>query len=137
MTKYYLFNTQNGTCTGGYVYDLNQNFPTGPADVQGSTNSGSYVEILAFDVAVGATGAVGTYNISVEISAVNRVAGARWRLQRVNSSCVVQESSGYSAEYTTIGIKTDAIAFSPSWASGDILRLSIEALILLGLQLME
>lgn len=119
---YYLRDTTTAACGD---YDLSADQGT-PATLPISVGAASYSEVASFEIVVGAAGPTGTFGVSVDINAVVNVAGVRWRLQRVNSICEIQESSGYSAEYTTAGIKTDDIAFSPTWASGDILRLSVE-----------
>ena len=127
MATYYLRDTSVGGCADGSKgFDLSTDQGTPAGTVQATAGAASYSVILTFDVVVGAAGPTGTISVSVDINALSNIAGVRWNLQRVNSICEVQESSGYSAEYTTTGVKTDDISFSPTWATGDQLRLSVE-----------
>lgn len=128
VTRYYLRNTQTNGGTGGTVYDLLTAQGTG-ATLQSAAISGtSFTEVFRWQVGVPANVAPDTViPVSVNISAVSAsTLEVRWRIQRIDSSNVVQDSSGYSAAYNTTGTKTDNLSLSTTWNSGDRMALSME-----------
>lgn len=127
MAQLFLNDTFAESCADGTDgFDMTSVQGTGTPTTAVSVNSTTFTEDGTFDETVGTGGQTGDYDISVDISLIDVDTEARWRLQRLNSSCVVQESSGYSTIYNSFGIKTDTISFSPTWAAGDVLRLSLE-----------
>ena len=127
VTRHYLRNTQTNPGTGGTVYDL--------LEAQGSIaelifnrNGTSYAEIGRFQITLGTQVAGTSFPVSVDIDNIDVDLDVRWRVQRINSSDVVQDSSGYSSVYGTSGIKTDTLTLTTTWAAGDRLALSIEGI---------
>lgn len=127
-TKYYV-QTSNSytTCDAGQdPHDLTTSTPSSSTS-SGSTNSISFVEILAYDVYFASGMSTQTINCSIEASGISG-ASTEWkyRLQQVDpSGCSVTNSSSYSTTYTTTGIKTDSLSLTWTGSSG-ILRVSIE-----------
>lgn len=127
MAKLFLRDTSVESCadgSSGFDMDPTQGSPT--ADVSASVNSATFTEVLTWDETVGTNGKSGDYDLSVDVSTLSTDAEFRFRLQRLNAACAVQESSAYGPTFNTVGIKTATITFSPAWAANDVLRLSLE-----------
>ncbi len=127
----YMQNTQTQSGTGTYVRDLSlTQASAGIVQSQGNAST-ALTEVLAFTINYSSLTSVingNQFNVSVSqtLSSTNSV--ARFRLQRVNSSGIVQGSTGYSNQFNSSGTETATLIFSSSqtWASTDRLRLSIE-----------
>lgn len=126
VTYRYPSNTQTGPGTGGTIYDMASGFTISFPQNTGSTSSTSFVEMISWQVPMSASATTGSHPYSISINAVNANALVRFRLQRVNSSNAVQESSSYTASFNTTGIKTGTFTLSGTWNTGDRLRLSCE-----------
>ncbi len=127
MAKLFLRDTSVESCadgSSGFDMDPTQGSPT--ADVSASVNSATFTEVLTWDETVGTNGKSGDYDLSVDVSTLSTDAEFRFRLQRLNAACAVQESSAYGPTFNTVGIETATITFSPAWAANDVLRLSLE-----------
>lgn len=125
---YYLRNTNaDTTCDAANTpKDLSQTQGSGPNSQQSSqTGSTSFTEVMSFDIDVGADGATGDHTISIDVSAVDAKAEYRFRVQSVNASCSVVNSSAYSSTFNNTGIKTLGPT-NLTWGTADRLRLSIE-----------
>ena len=116
---YYLRDTTRSTCLGaGDDLDLNRTQGTLATWVSGNVSSTDTYEVVAtFDIDVrddGATPADGSHNVRVNCSALSSGATWRYRIEIVNSTtgCTVQQSSSYSTEYTTTGLKSEAMSFT-------------------------
>lgn len=128
--RVYLRNTQTNPGVGGVVRDLSPTQGGAGTVTTSNTSSSSFSERLAFTIdhadlpnAIGGT----SFNVSMNVSdGSSSLLRARFRLQRTNSSGVVQASSGYSGEFNTTGIKTSTFSLPLDWGPGDRLRLSLE-----------
>ncbi len=127
MAKYFLNTAQAESCSsGGMQVDMTTTQGTPTTRQSDTTTSEGFVVGLEYFVTVGAAGANGDYNVSVEIDAIDADTEVKWTIRRLNSSCVNQPSgSGESSVYTTPGVKTDTLTLSGhTWASGDVLTLT-------------
>jgi len=129
--KYYLRSQDtDATCDAGANdadYDLDAAVGSGPNGDQSSDyNNSTWVEAWTFDIDVssGVTKSTGDHSVSVEISAITAAPGVRWRIQEISSGCAVLNSSSYTGEYTSAGVKTDTLNLT--WSTGVRLRLSVE-----------
>lgn len=120
-------NLQTNVGTGGIVYNLANEVGTTATLLSGGVNSTTPTEVFSFQLQVGRiiTGTSFPTGLSINALTANG-AIVRWRIQRVNSANVVQASSAYSQNETTIGNKTATLTLSTTWADGDRLRMSIE-----------
>ena len=127
MAQHFLVNSSNEGCStgGGISLDMTPTIGTRNT-ITGKTNSATFVEILNLNVAVGVIGNVGEWRVSLDIINIDSGMEVRGRLQRLNSSCVIQESSVFSGEETAVGVRTNNIPWILIWATDDVLRLSIE-----------
>lgn len=123
--KYYLRNTQSGGGAGGSVYDLSDTQGSN-ATLSATIASNTFAEVLRFQFTLGSDLPEPGVPWSVSINAISANSEARWRIQRLNSSNTVQESSSYSSAENTTGTKTGSITFNASWASGDRVAISVE-----------
>ena len=128
MSKYFLNDSSAESCADGATgFDMTTTQGTPTTQITGNVSTdGVFTEEQTYDVTVGAGGISGDYDISLDVNNVSAAVLTRFRLQRLNSSCAVQESSSYSSEFLNTGTHTETISFSPTWAAGDVLRLSIE-----------
>ncbi len=117
--------TEPGT-DGTLVFDLSTTQGSPVSTLTGSLNDTVFTEVLRFQRTVDDTVAGTSFPTSINISSLSGTVDVRWRVQRINSSGVVQASSAYSATVSTSGIKTETLSLSTTWATGDRLALSIE-----------
>jgi hypothetical protein len=125
VVRHFLRDTQTNAGTGGIVYDLSTTVGTTAPLTSGIVTINTFAERLAWQIDVDDKVDTTSFPTSIEISALN-IVNYRWRIQRVNSSNVVQASSAYSATHNTTGIKTETLTLSTTWAVGDRLRFSLE-----------
>jgi hypothetical protein len=122
----FLKNTQTVSGTGGQVYDLDtvQGSPT--TLNTGLVSSFSFVKVLEFRYEI-IDPPPETIPVSVSINSVlSSNLEIRWRVVRFNSSNILQETSGYSNNYNSIGVKTDTLSLTASWSAGDFIALEME-----------
>lgn len=123
----YFRNTQTNVGTGGIIYDLSAVVGTGATLLSGPVNTTTPTEVFAFQLTVGTVITAPTIFTAISINAFTGNGPiVRWRIQRVNSSNVVQASSAYSQNETTTGNKTATLNLSTTWVASDRLRLSVE-----------
>ena len=129
----YLQNTVTQSGTGTFIKDLALTQGSSGTVISQGTTSGTFAEMLAFTRDINNLTAPisgNSFPVSVNVNAVSSAnLLARFRLQRVNSSGVVQASStSYSSTFNTNGTKSATFSFASvqTWASGDRIRLSIE-----------
>jgi hypothetical protein len=127
IIRHFARDTQTNDGTGGIIYDLSTDQGTSAILSTGGFTNTSYEEKLAWQITVDDKVNGTSFNTGVNINAIT-VTNYRWRLQRVNSSNVVQASSAYSSGFSTVGTPTALLTFSTTWNVGDRLRLSFEAL---------
>ncbi|MGN6531483.1 MAG: hypothetical protein ACTHK0_06995, partial [Ginsengibacter sp.] len=130
QTILYLKNTQTNPGTGGNVYDLSTTQGTGTLTViSGGNATTTLTEELAFTITNSPITA-NAFSVSINVSAAssNGNFNSQFRLQRVNSSGVVQASTNYSTQFSNTGIYSALLSFSTAqtWGATDRLRLSIE-----------
>lgn len=127
MATFFLNSSSAESCANGTTgFDCTTTQGT-PGTIQsGNVSDVTFIEVLTFDVTVGAAGETGDYDISVDVNTVSGTVNIRYRLQRLASGCSVQDSSSYATGFTDTGTHAATIAFSPTWSVGDVLRLSIE-----------
>jgi hypothetical protein len=125
VVRHFLRNTQTNAGTGGIVYDLSTTVGTTAPLSSGNVTINTFAERLAWQIDVDDKVDSTSFPTSIEITLLT-TADYRWRIQRVNSSNVVQASSAYSTTYNTTGIKTETLTLSTTWAVGDRLRFSLE-----------
>lgn len=128
-TTWYLRGTSAETCADGSTgFDSNTTQGADTTVTSGNENTGSWVELLTFDVTVGAAGPTSNaMDVSVLVGTANGDVDWRYRLQRLSSGCAAQESTGYSGTQRNAGTLTATLDCSSfSWSAGDVLRLSIE-----------
>jgi len=125
VVKHFLRNTQTNAGTGGTVYDLLTTVGTTSTLSSGNVNINTFAERLSWQITVDDKVDSTSFPTSIEILLLTS-ADYRWRIQRVNSSNVVQASSAYSATHNTTGIKTQTLTLSTTWAVGDRFRFSLE-----------
>lgn len=129
MAELFLNNTTAEACSpvlDGDKFDMTTTQGT-PATVAESTSATVFEEILQWNLTVGTAGVKGAYKISLNIASIDANCEFRFRLQRTNAACAVQESSKYSVIFNTSGIKQELILFEPAWSATDVLRFSLEA----------
>lgn len=131
MTDFFLRDVSDEACTptaDDRDLSATQGTDTSPVSSPNVTVEAFPNEVMTWNITVGAAGVDGEYTVLVDLAAVSSDTEVRWRLQRLNSSCVLQDSSGYSSVYTAAGAQSDALTLDTSgaWAAGDVLRLSIE-----------
>jgi hypothetical protein len=118
--------TEPGT-GGGSVWDLSETQGTPTTLGSGNVASGSYIEVMRWLRVVGATVGSTAIDTQVRVTAVSAsTLQYRWRVQRIDSSDVVQASSDYSSDQNTVGIKVASFILDTTWAAGDRLALSLE-----------
>jgi hypothetical protein len=122
-TDYYLRNNVSGES-----YPLSTTQGTGPNTITTSTNSTTtYAQVARFEVEVGSSIGSASIPYSINVTAVSSAQLLyQWRVQRANSSGVVQASSAYSTADNTTGVKTGTLTLDTSWSAGDKLVLSVE-----------
>jgi hypothetical protein len=126
LSRNFLRTTQTEPGTGGIVRDLSETQGT-PTTLGSGSVSGGFVEVLRWHRVVGTTVGSDSISTQVDVSAVSAsTLEYRWRVQRYNSSGVLQASSSYSAGHNTVGIKTSTFVLSTTWAADDRLALSLE-----------
>ena len=123
------------TGTGTNVYDLATAIGTAGTVTSYTDNPDAYTETLAFTIAAGNLPYPmlgNSFPVSVFVSKISvDNLSYRFRLQRVSSGgTVLANSTAYSGEFSTTGIKTATFAFgtTQTWASTDRLRLSFEVM---------
>jgi hypothetical protein len=126
LSRNFLRDTQTEPDSTGIVRDLSET--QGTPGTMGSGNvSGGFAEVIRWHRVVG-TG-VGSADISTQVQ-VTAVSAAtlsyRWRVQRYDSSGVLQASSDYSSGHNTTGIKVQSFTLATTWVAGDRLALSLE-----------
>lgn len=127
VSRNHLENSQTEPGTGGIVFDLDETQGTPTTMGSGSTSSVSFVEMLRWHRVVGVDVGSALFPTQVECTAVSSSQlRYRWRVQRYDSSGVLQASSDYSAEHNTTGIKTGTLVMDTTWSEGDRLALSLE-----------
>jgi len=125
VLRYYLRDTQTNVGTGGIIFDLSLDVGTSSPNSE-SENSNAFTEVAAWQQKVNNFIGGTSFPYSFNISSISGTLEYRFRLQRVDSSNVVQASSSYSTTYSTVGIKTGTFTFSTAWNFGDRLRVSLE-----------
>ncbi len=129
MSELFLRNTTGEACSvavDGDKFDLVAAQGVA-ATVAESSNATAFEEVLHWNLTVGAAGKSGVYPISLNVASVDGNMQYRLRLQRVNAACVVQDSSEYTVEFNSSGIKRESILFESTFVATDVLRLSLEA----------
>lgn len=128
-TTYYLRNTNADTsCDASAApHDLSQTQGSGPnSATSGANGSNSFSEVMTFDVdASGDSPGSGAHSVQIEVTAMSARAEAQFRVQAVNSSCSVLQSSAYSSTFTSTGTYSLTTGSLP-WAGANRLRVSIE-----------
>lgn len=123
--------TATTTCNAG-AEDLDQDLTktsgqTGTS-VAGPNNT-SFVEVATWDINVsGDSPITGAYSVSLNVTDVSAgQAEGRFRVRVVDDAgCTISASSGYSATFSTTGVKTLTTG-SVTWGAGDDrLRISLE-----------
>lgn len=94
----------------------------------GNQSSTSFVEMLRFELEVGADGIDGTsFPCSVDMASVSAsTLEWRWRVVKVDSGGNIVTGSAYSSVFNTAGIKTATLTLSTTWAAGDRVGVSLE-----------
>lgn len=128
IQRVFLKNTQTNQGTGGTTYDLSKVQGTGAVLTSPNRTSTTYILAYQFQITVSNIIRSVSFPTSIRISAASNTSGLRWRLDRYNSSNVLQASSTFQ---TVTGItlpstRTAIITFSTTWSSGDRLRLRLE-----------
>ena len=128
-TKYFAKDTNaDTTCDADTPFDMSKTQGSATTVASRDHANSAFEESLTFDIDVsGDNPATGNVDVSLDVAVVDASVEYRFRVQAVDDSgCGVSASTGYSAAFTTNGIKT----LSPeslTWAAGDDrLRLSIE-----------
>lgn len=115
------------TCDGSTTpLDMDKTQGSSASQASSGTQSSTFVEVMSFDIDVsGDTPVTSDHDVSVDITDLTDVT-ARFRLQAIDDAgCGVDNSSSYSSEFTTTGIKT--FTLNLTWAgTSDRLRLSCE-----------
>lgn len=128
-TRYYCRNTNADTScdTANSPLDLSKTQGSGPnATVSAAIGDLTFVECMSFDVDVsGDSPSTGTHSVSLDVSAMDTRAEARFRVQVVNNSCTVTQNSAYSSAFTAVGVQTLTTG-SLTWAAENRLRISVE-----------
>jgi hypothetical protein len=124
VVRHFSRNTQTNAGTGGIVYDLSTTVGTSSTLNRSHSNT-TFTELISWQIDVDDKVNSTSFPTSIEITTINNTS-YRWRIQRVNSSNVVQASSAYSTSQTTTGVKTQTLTLSTTWAVGDRLRFSLE-----------
>ena len=124
--KFFLRDPNVEPCTGAANnFDLNKTQSSPPTTQACNRNDPAFGECGRFKVDVTDTWADGTHSVSIDISSVAGTLEWRYRLERLDGSCVSQAQSGWSAVYTDAGIKTDNLTLNGG--SGTRLILVIES----------
>lgn len=119
-------NTQNEPDATGNVRDLSETQGT-PTTLTSPTVSGGFTEVFRFHRVVDDTVGGTSFPSQLDVFSVSAATLAyKWRVQRWNSSNVLQASSLYSAEHNTTGIKVQTFALDTVWSAGDRLAISVE-----------
>lgn len=124
--RHYLRDTATNEGTGGIVFDLSLTQGT-PATTTAQTNLDTFVEQAAWQRTVGADVDGTSYPWSLDVPSISGVLEFRMRIQRVNSSNVVQASSSYSSLFTTAGTKTGTFTLTDGFVAGDRIRFVLES----------
>jgi hypothetical protein len=125
-SRNYFRTTQNEPDSTGIVRDLSETQGT-PTTLGSGNVSGGFVEVYRFHRVVDDTVGTTSFPTQLDVSAVSAATLAyRWRVQRWNSSNVLQASSAFAGEQNTIGIKLQTFALDTTWSAGDRLALSVE-----------
>jgi hypothetical protein len=125
--RHFLRNTQTNDGTGGIIYDLSTVQGSIPGTLTNSSlSTTTFAEIFSWQITVDDNVNSTSFPTSISIGTLTTTQ-YRWRIQRVNSSNVVQVSSSYSSTLTTTGPQTETLTLSTTWNTGDRLRLSFEA----------
>ena len=98
--RYYLKDTQTNTGTGGIIHDLSTDVGSTTTLVE-TKNLNTFTEVIAWQQTVNNFINGTSFPFSINISSTGGILENRYRLQRVNSSGVVQASSAYSSTYST------------------------------------
>lgn len=127
VTRFYLRNSQANPGTGGTVYDIAETAGTATTLVSAAISGTGFTEVFRWQSTLGADLPEASIPYSVGISAVSHSSiEVRWRIQRLNSSNTVLESSSYSALHNSAGNKTGTFTFAAAWVTGDRVALSLE-----------
>jgi hypothetical protein len=127
VTRFYLRNSRTNPGTGGAVYDIAENAGPSTTLVSAAVSGTGFVEVFRWQTTLGTDLPDVDIPYSVGISAVSQsTIEVRWRIQRLNSSNTVLESSGYSGLHNSAGNKTGTLSFAAAWAAGDRAALSLE-----------
>ena len=118
--------TEPGTNSDSLIYDLSETQGSDGSVSNGAGNTTTWTEIFRWRKQVGADVSGTSFPVSVNITSVTSSTEQRYRIQRVNSGGAVQASSAYSSVFTGTGAKTATLTLDTTWASGDILQLSME-----------
>ena len=125
MPRVYLRNTQTNGGTGGSIYDLLDTTGSAATLSTGNTQSETFSEFFAWQLTVDDSIGDTSFPFSLVITE-GASPSVRVRVQRVNSSNVVQASSAYSNTFTGTGTHTGTLTLDTTWSEGDRLRLSFE-----------
>ena len=127
LTKHYLQDTQTEGGTGTDIYDLDRTQNT-DATLSKNVNNAGYEIGYEAQMTVNDEPNSTSYSCSVDIASFTGTLSWRYRVQRVNSSNVVQDSSSYSTvrDETDTGISTDTLTLTNDFVTGDRLRISFE-----------
>jgi hypothetical protein len=126
FSKNFYRTTQTEPFTTGIVRDLSETQGT-PTTLTSASISGGFTEVFRFQREVGTAVGSNTISTQFQVTAVSAATlSYRWRVQRWNSSGVLQASSSYSSEQNTVGIKVQTFELATTWAAGDILAFSAE-----------
>jgi hypothetical protein len=126
FSKNFYRTTQTEPFTGGIVRDLSETQGT-PTTLTSANVSGGFTEVFRFQREVGTAVGSSTISTQLQVTAVSAATlSYRWRVQRWNSSGVLQASSSYSSEQNTVGIKVQSFELATTWSAGDILAVSVE-----------
>lgn len=126
-TRYYLTDVNlDTTCDPSVAAkDLDKVRGAGATSASDSMTSGTYVNIMAFDLDVsGDSPGTGTHFFIIHINAAVDLT-YRFRLVSVNSSCSIVNTSAWTADQTGAGWKTFP-TMSLTWGTADRLRLEVQ-----------
>jgi hypothetical protein len=127
LDRHHLRDTQTEPGTGGTVFDLSPTQGTGTTVGSGNVASTTFVEVLRFQATVGAGVGGAAFPSSMDMASVSAATMEwRWRVQRYDSSGVLQASSNYSPAHNTAGVKTADLTLDTTWSAGDRLAVSVE-----------
>jgi hypothetical protein len=129
LTTYFMRNIQNEAGSTGIVWDLNPTQGTLASLTSASISSTTFTEVFRFHFNLPADTVVldPTFSTSINISAVSAsTLRYRWRVQRYNSAGTLLNSSIFSSEQNTTGVKTQDFEFDEPWVPGDRVAVSVE-----------